>query len=212
MPPSSMSAEQPKAPGIAVTSFVLGILGLFTCLLTGIPAIITGHMAQRRIKASGGALGGAGLALSGTILGYVTTVGSLVSIPLTVAMVLPAISMASGRAEQAANISKAGQIHLALITYAGDNNDRFPPDLDSLISAGYLNDPLALDHKDGTTITRWTYYPGLQGNDYSSIILAGPASTASSRQRILVFVDGAIRAEDEADAQRLANSQGITLP
>lgn len=54
---------------------VLGLLALFCVLgpLAGIPAIICGHVAGRRISASHGTLGGNGIALAGFILGCVGT-------------------------------------------------------------------------------------------------------------------------------------------
>ena len=42
--------------------------------LTGIPAIICGHYSRRKISAASGAISGAGLALTGLILGYFGTI------------------------------------------------------------------------------------------------------------------------------------------
>lgn len=60
----------------AIVSFVFGLVGIFSSWwLFGIPsivAIITGHIARSNIKASEGKLDGAGLALVGLILGYIT--------------------------------------------------------------------------------------------------------------------------------------------
>jgi Domain of unknown function (DUF4190) len=59
----------------AVTSLVLGILSLVLCgFVTGIPAMILGRRAKREIQASGGALGGEGLATAGFVTGLVSTV------------------------------------------------------------------------------------------------------------------------------------------
>lgn len=67
------SPAQPTEP-LATASLVCGILS-WVCLgpLAGIPAIICGHIARGRIERSAGALGGAGLALAGLILGYLST-------------------------------------------------------------------------------------------------------------------------------------------
>lgn len=86
----------PKAPGtssLAITSMVSGLLSplfLFLCglsLVTSPIAIITGHLARREIKTSGGRVGGSGQALTGLIFGYVLlaiSVGGLVFIATAV--------------------------------------------------------------------------------------------------------------------------------
>lgn len=59
----------------AVVALVLGIVGLFFCqLLVGIAALVVGRNAVREIDASGGRLGGRGMATAGWILGLVDLV------------------------------------------------------------------------------------------------------------------------------------------
>jgi hypothetical protein len=59
----------------AVTSLVLGIVSLVMCgFVTGIPAMILGRRAKREIQASGGALGGEGMATAGFVTGLISTV------------------------------------------------------------------------------------------------------------------------------------------
>ena len=76
-----------KTPGIATASLVLGILGL-ACIgpFGAIPAIICGHKAKSRIKASDGTLTGDGIALAGLILGYVSIGLMVVLIPVYATM------------------------------------------------------------------------------------------------------------------------------
>jgi hypothetical protein len=82
--------EQVKTAGVAVASLVCGIAGLM-CFgpLGAIPAVICGHMARSRIKASGGTLQGEGLALAGLIMGYVSIAFMVVMIPLLAAIAIP---------------------------------------------------------------------------------------------------------------------------
>ena len=86
LPPSA----QPKTCGLAIWSLVLGILSL-ACLyiLAAIPAVICGHVAHSRVKRSGGALTGEGLALAGLVTGYVGIALSLVVLPLLLAIAVP---------------------------------------------------------------------------------------------------------------------------
>lgn len=63
---------------MALTSMILGILS-FLCggLLTGIPAIIFGHIARKQFRNSAIPQSGQGMATTGLILGYIATVISL---------------------------------------------------------------------------------------------------------------------------------------
>jgi hypothetical protein len=59
----------------ATTSLILGILSLVSCaFFTGIPAKIMGRGAMKEIDASGGAIGGRGLAQGGFWTGLVGTI------------------------------------------------------------------------------------------------------------------------------------------
>jgi len=77
IPPALPIRQAPRQCGLALASLLLGVAGL-VCLvvgpLTGIPAVICGHLARSRIRKSGGTLSGAGLALAGLITGYITIV------------------------------------------------------------------------------------------------------------------------------------------
>jgi len=74
-PPPTIYQPIPNArptSGLAITSLILGILGLTTCMLIpGIPAVICGHLAMPRTHPLTGNLGGRGLAIAGLIMGYI---------------------------------------------------------------------------------------------------------------------------------------------
>ncbi|MBP9041231.1 MAG: DUF4190 domain-containing protein [Anaerolineaceae bacterium] len=56
---------------LAIISLVTGIVGWTIFPFIGsIVAVITGHLAKKEIRESGGLLGGDGMALAGLILGY----------------------------------------------------------------------------------------------------------------------------------------------
>jgi hypothetical protein len=110
--------------GLAITSFVLGLLSLVCFgLLAGIPAIICGHLARGRARRSPGQYGGAGFALAGLILGYVSLVVTLVIFP---AMLLPALTRAKGKAQSVSCRNNMKQIGLSFRTWAIDNDGNFP--------------------------------------------------------------------------------------
>ncbi len=85
-PPVSSNPLPPKTSALAVWSLVLGILSL-VCLsiFAAIPGVICGHKALTRIKFSGGALEGRGLAIGGLVTGYL----AILFLPLMMAIAIP---------------------------------------------------------------------------------------------------------------------------
>lgn len=82
-PPGQFQSPHPGLPsppsaGEAVASMVLGIVAVFPFCAFGIVlgplAFFLGQSALRRIRASGGTVGGAGMAEAGRILGIISTV------------------------------------------------------------------------------------------------------------------------------------------
>lgn len=76
---SQPAAPKPPTNTLAIVSLILGII-------VAPAGIITGHMALGKIKRTGE--GGRGLALAGTIIGYVGTALGLLAIAITVVMTL----------------------------------------------------------------------------------------------------------------------------
>jgi hypothetical protein len=73
VPPQTMYAPS-SVPNsnAALISLVFGILAWLGLVLIGaIVAIVAGHMARNQIRASGGQIGGSGMALAGLLLGYI---------------------------------------------------------------------------------------------------------------------------------------------
>lgn len=125
MPPTfGASGVGSPRQGLAITSFVLGVLSPI-CLgfLTGIPAIICGHLARARAKRTPAEYGGSGFALAGLLLGYVGVFLSLAVLP---AMLLPALAKGKQRAESINCVNNMKQIGLAFKVWAIDNNGQFP--------------------------------------------------------------------------------------
>jgi hypothetical protein len=86
--PQSASAPVPRTAPIAIWSLVLAILSFFCgWLVTAIPAVICGYVARSKIRRSGGALSGMGIATVGLVLGYIALLLGLLGIPLLVSMI-----------------------------------------------------------------------------------------------------------------------------
>ena len=71
---------------MAITSLILGILAIVPCILflTGIPAVILGHLALSKIKKSGGAFTGKGLAITGLVTGYLSLLMTVLLLPASI--------------------------------------------------------------------------------------------------------------------------------
>jgi hypothetical protein len=69
--PQPQWTQQSKTNGMAIASLVLGLLWIWA--IGSVLAIIFGHIAMGQIDQSGGLQSGRGMALAGTILGYVGT-------------------------------------------------------------------------------------------------------------------------------------------
>ncbi len=136
-PPAIASVAAPAAPEknpAAVWSLVLGILSPFCCgIVTGIPAIITGHIAFNK---SGRLLSkqGRGIALAGLILGYL----SFAMIPVQVALLVPALSKARQKAVEVACFANLQMITASKQAYAATHNGEAPASIDDLVKAGLL--------------------------------------------------------------------------
>jgi general secretion pathway protein G len=127
MEPALPTVTSTKASSLAIWSLVLGILGmvlLVVCIgpLFAIPAIICGHVAYSRVKRSGGALKGEGIALGGLITGYVCLALALVWIPLMAAIAIPNFVKARETAQKYGCINNLRRIEGAKEVWALQNN------------------------------------------------------------------------------------------
>ena len=153
--------------GMAIASFVFGVATLFACFLSGVPAIIFGHIARSDIRKSPDRVSGDGLAVAGLVLGY-TSLAIPVVIALAIALMLGVmgttlpkfveVATAEVSVQQVENAAR--QVATALRNYASDRGGRYPETLDELVP-DYLADrellrsPLSPDEEVG-----YLYYGG----------------------------------------------------
>jgi len=144
-PPGALPNDRKQ--GQAIASLVLGILSLacFT-FLSGIPAIILGHIARKKARVDPNRFGGEGLALAGLILGYAGTALTIVQLAIISAMLLPALARAKARAQSINCINNMKQVGLAYRTWALDHEDQFQSNV-STNKGGTLE--LAIKGADG---------------------------------------------------------------
>lgn len=157
--------------GLATTSLVLGVLAML-CFgpITGIPAIICGHIARSRAKRLPAQYGGAGAALAGLILGYL----SLLYLLIVAAMLVPALAHAKERAQSINCLNNMKQIGLAFRVWAADHNDQFPFTL-SVTNGGTLE--LCAPGPDGFDRNAPSHFAVLSGELANPRVLICPADT-----------------------------------
>jgi len=85
---------QQQTSSLAVISLVAGIASFFIVPLLGaIAAIITGGMAKKEIRQSGGRMSGQGMATWGVILGWINIAFALIGLCFGVLILVGAISI-----------------------------------------------------------------------------------------------------------------------
>lgn len=83
--PSYAAAGQAPSQGLAIASLVCGILGLIGCCMwfislpAALAAIVTGHLANSKIKADPQRFTGKGMARTGLITGYLGAICSIIA-------------------------------------------------------------------------------------------------------------------------------------
>ena len=123
IPPMSGHPSQPKTSPLAISSLILGILGVVCfSILTAIPAVICGHMALSRIKRSAGTLGGQGLAIGGLVTGYLGIALAILVIPMMLAIAIPNFVKARDTALANACSNNLREIESAKQQWAAANN------------------------------------------------------------------------------------------
>lgn len=185
--PVGSFGARPETSSLAITSLVLGILAFFSLGLTGIPAAICGHIARARIKRSGGALSGQGLALGGLIAGYVGFFFNAVFILLGIGMVI--FSSVQDKAAATKCLSEAKQIGLACKLYAGDHDGNYPPTLEQLTPTYLADDHLLAGLKKKDEAAQGYEYFGGKDSDPPKTVLLRSRGATDQHQRVTVYSD-----------------------
>jgi hypothetical protein len=105
--------------------------------LFAIPAVICGHVAHSRIKRSGGALAGNGLALGGLITGYFS-IAMIPFIVMLAAIAVPNFVKARSTAQANACINNMRQIDSAVQQWALENARKNSDALDASAIVRYI--------------------------------------------------------------------------
>ncbi len=111
----------PKTSGLAIAALVLGIMSIFTCLLTGVPSIICGIISLVKIEKSGGRITGKGFAISGIILPVIV----VPVVALLMGILIPTLNRARMQARAVVCQSNLKQWGTIFLLYTQDNDGKF---------------------------------------------------------------------------------------
>ena len=218
-PPQTYGA--PSTNGWAVTSLVSGIMSFCIPVLGSLVAIITGILGiagstRRRI-------GGKGMAVTGLVLGLISTLFWL----LAILALTPAVTHAREVARRAACASNERQIGSALLVYAGSHGGRFPdkledvlqttslparvfvcPDDDKTPPSGGTPQMLAAQIGNGKHCSYVYVGAGLSTTEgAATVVLYEPLADHRRQGMNVLFADGSVKWVDRADAQRILHQR-----
>lgn len=186
--------------GLAIASLVCGILGFLTLGLTGLPAVITGHMGLSAIKKSGGRLKGHGLALAGLIMGYLGF--GLIFIAVLASLAVPAFSMVQQQGLQMKAMNNARQLVIGMKQYAAEHEGKYPPTLDTLFEEQILTDRKLLEFPGSLNVPGQGWdYRGASFTDKSDgrAIILTTLKSVGLKKKIIVRNDGSAEVVREKD-------------
>ena len=174
----------PQTSGLAITSMVLGISS-FLCGITGIPAVICGHIARGNIKRSQGQQTGDGFALAGLITGYLGTL--LVGVSIIAGLTVPLVMRQRKKADQTEATSNARSFGLALLEFESEYG-RFPDASTAALVANDTNTPEITDSSSnarfrqlfraGITQSEFSFYAKAVGTHKPDGVISGDQALA----------------------------------
>ncbi|MCF7955743.1 MAG: DUF4190 domain-containing protein [Phycisphaerae bacterium] len=115
-------AEPAKTSGLAIASLVCGILSVFTCFITAIPAIIMGIISLVKINKSQGRQKGMGLAIAGIAMPVIV----LPIFAMLLAIFMPAFGKVKVLSERLVCGTNMKGMANAMNVYAFDYGDKYP--------------------------------------------------------------------------------------
>jgi prepilin-type processing-associated H-X9-DG protein len=180
--------------GMAVGALVCGIIGMVGCPLVGVVGVILGIVAILRANREPHRYGGKGMAIGGICTGGV----SLLFMPIILlAIFLPSLSQAgemSMRLVCAANLKGIGT---SVLIYANENDDAYPPSLQTFIDSGEITPKQCICPSSGAVVgdgvnACYIYIPGtrVSADDPRNVMAYEPPENHGGEGSNVVFVDG----------------------
>jgi hypothetical protein len=123
--PTPLPGQPPSVSRLANFSLICGVLSLILGIIVSLAAIVFGHLARSQVKQSNGAISGAGLALAGLMMGYLSF--------FFFSITDYSASRGYVKMRETKALSDARQIATGCELYARDNQGAFPDGLNQLV-------------------------------------------------------------------------------
>ncbi|HJZ69148.1 MAG TPA: DUF4190 domain-containing protein [Blastocatellia bacterium] len=186
--------------GLAITSLVLGIIGLPTlglCFVGGIGGILLGVMALNKVKSDPARYGGKGMAIAGIIT---SAVSCTLAIPgIIAAIAIPNLIKSQQAAHETAALNEVLAIGRAQVQYSVTKGHGKYTDLRTLNAQGLIDATLASGQKGGYEFTSEPVVSGSQSMFDTTAIPAkvgtfgsGNRSFGSNETMIVYEAEGAV--------------------
>lgn len=191
VPPLPVTAQKKSA--LAITSLVLGILSIPCCsFITGVPAIICGHIARGKIKRDP-SLSGDGLALGGLILGYI----SLLMLVVGLFSTWPTLKLAVEYGQVGLHVAQVQPLEQAIarLGYPADTGVKTVAELKEQLVKGGISE-MEIEAMDLSQFQ----FGNVSASDPGTTILIRAKDTGSKGVVIFINKSGSIEALPEADA------------
>jgi type II secretory pathway pseudopilin PulG len=191
-----MAVAPQGTSGLAIASLICGILVFLTVGLTGLPAVILGHLGLSKIKKSGGTLKGGGMAIAGLIMGYLGF--GLTLIAVLASLAVPAFNMVQQQGNQMKAVNNAKQIVMGMKQYAADHDGKYPPTIETLFEEQILTDRKLLEFPGTVNVPGqgWDYRGAEFGDtDPGNVIVLMTKQADRSKKKIVARNDGSVAVE-----------------
>lgn len=205
---------QPPSSAMAITALVLSCVGIVICGPVGLIGVVLGIIALVQAGAVPPRAGGKGMAIAAIAVGGTATLLSLITIPLLIGIMLPALGKARASAldlKTSANIRAMCQ---AVVVYSDSHSGAFPDNADTweqtLVDSGYLTADMFVSPRSDGIGKDFFYVPGLTNNFDATQVVVYEDPSLDPDETLIGYADCHIENVPQAEALRIL--AGLTLP
>lgn len=201
--------------GLAITAFVFSLLSLI-CLgpLAAIPGLVIGIIAITRASATPPTAGGKGFAIAAVAISGAGLLLSLLTIPLLIGILLPALGQARQSAQRLQDSADLRMMAEELTVYAIEQDDQYPETADGwqelLISRGMVTADMFTSARTDGIGADYFFVPGATVDFDSTGVLVYQDPAIDPDATLIGFRDAHIENIPQAEALRIL--AGLTLP